>query len=139
METLAPRYACCNWFVSEKRKGSKGTGTWTQDENKRFEDALAWFDKETPDRWVMVAASVPGKTPWEVENHYLDLLDDVRQIESGRIPCPGYERSFSLGWERNHGSEGLKHGYRIGGKRSGGRAFHQERKKGVPWTEAEHK
>ncbi|XP_042389990.1 transcription factor DIVARICATA-like [Zingiber officinale] len=136
MEILTPRYACCNWYVTEKRKGSKGTGTWTQDENKRFEDALARFDKETPDRWVMVASSVPGKTPWEVENHYLDLVDDVRQIESGRIPCPGYDRSFSLEWEGNHGFEGLKHAHRIGGKR---RTSHQERKKGVPWTEAEHK
>ncbi|CAD5172509.1 unnamed protein product [Musa acuminata subsp. malaccensis] len=141
MEVLPPTTPCypgSSLFLGERRsRGWSGTGTWTPEENKRFEYALAKFDKETPDRWERVAASLPGKTPRDVESHYRNLLNDVKQIEAGRIPCPGYDSSsFSLDWES---FEVLKQSYCVGGRRSGARASDQERKKGVPWTEEEHK
>ncbi|CAL9046327.1 transcription factor DIVARICATA [Musa acuminata AAA Group] len=140
MEVLPPTTPCypgSSLFLGERRsRGWSGTGTWTPEENKRFEYALAKFDTETPDRWERVAASLPGKTPRDVESHYRDLLNDVKQIEAGRIPCPGYDSSFSLDWES---FEVLKQSYCVGGRRSGARASDQERKKGVPWTEEEHK
>ncbi|WOL16551.1 transcription factor DIVARICATA-like [Canna indica] len=142
MEVLPqqPCYPTSSLFLGEKMRGCSGTGNWTHEENKRFEDALALFDTDTPDRWVWVARSIPGKTPTEVESHYQHLLNDVKQIEAGRIPCPGYDySSFTLDWGRSYGFEGLKQAYCIGGKRSAARAPDQERKKGVPWTEEEHR
>ncbi|KAG1337753.1 transcription factor DIVARICATA [Cocos nucifera] len=137
MQVLTPRAPCfpnSSWLPGPKR-----TGNWTQEENKRFEDALAHFDGDTPDRWERVAAMIPGKSVRDIITHYRDLEDDVNDIEAGRIPCPGYtSSSFTLDWENSHGYEGFKPSYCVGGKRSGGRPD-QERKKGVPWTEEEHK
>ncbi|OVA06470.1 SANT/Myb domain [Macleaya cordata] len=119
-----------NWFLEE----SKNT-RWTHDENKLFESALAIHDKETPDRWQKIAAMIPGKTVMDVIKQYKELLDDVSHIEAGLIPIPGYTTSsFTLEWVNNH------RGFGSGGKRSSsGRPTDQERKKGVPWTEEEHR
>ncbi|XP_074574194.1 transcription factor DIVARICATA-like [Curcuma longa] len=117
----AARFYGPNWFVA--REGGGGW-SWTAEENKRFEDALAKFDGEAPDRWAKVASFVPGKTVGDVINHYRELVFDVSEIEAGRVPCPeGRRNSQWVG----------------GGKRSGARSSGHERKKGVPWTEEEHK
>lgn len=137
MEVLPPTtpyFPNSSWLLGPKRSGN-----WTQEENKLFEDALAHFDRDTPDRWEMVAAMIPGKSVQDIITHYKDLEDDVSKIEAGRIPFPGYSSSsFTLDWENSHGYEGSKPSYCVGAKRSGGR-LDQERKKGVPWTEEEHK
>ncbi|CAA6673231.1 unnamed protein product [Spirodela intermedia] len=75
---------------------------WTAKQNKQFERALAVFDKDTPDRWQKVAREVGGKSPDEVKRHYDDLIDDLRRIESGRVPVPNYRSSAS----RSGGSGG---------------------------------
>lgn len=67
-----------NWLFEES-KGSK----WTAEENKRFENALALFDKDTPDRWYNVAAMIPGKTVSDVIKQYQELEEDVSDIEAG--------------------------------------------------------
>ncbi|ONK76824.1 uncharacterized protein A4U43_C02F210 [Asparagus officinalis] len=132
MEVLSPAssyFTSSSWILGEKRSGS-----WTQQENKIFENALAHVDSKTPDRWERVAAMIPGKTVRDVVSHYKDLEADVNHIEAGLIPFPGYSSpSFVLDWEG--GFDGLKQ-KRPGG---GGRFSDQERKKGVPWTEEEHK
>ncbi|EHA8591229.1 transcription factor DIVARICATA [Cocos nucifera] len=141
MEVLPPTSPCfssSSWFLGQKKR----SGSWTQEENKRFEDALAHIDGDTPDRWEKVAAMIPGKSVWDIMSHYKDLEDDVSEIEAGRIPFPVYScspSSFTLDWANHHGYEGLRPAYCIpGGRRSGGRPD-QERKKGVPWSEEEHK
>ncbi|KAG7011712.1 Protein RADIALIS-like 1, partial [Cucurbita argyrosperma subsp. argyrosperma] len=63
-------------------------GTWTVKQNKAFEQALAVYDQDTPDRWLNVAKAVPGKTAEEVERHYALLVEDVKFIESGQVPFP---------------------------------------------------
>lgn len=68
---------------------------WTAKQNKQFERALAVYDKDTPDRWQKVAREVGGKSPDEVKRHYDDLIDDLRCIESGRVPVPNYRSSAS--------------------------------------------
>lgn len=124
-----------NWILGEQRSGS-----WTQRENKLFENALAHFDEDTPDRWERVAEMIPGKTVGDVMSHYQDLEEDVSCIEAGLIPFPGYSSSsFPSDWESDYGFDGLRQGFCIGGKRLGGRLTDHERKKGVPWTEEEHK
>ncbi|PON62807.1 GAMYB transcription factor [Trema orientale] len=125
-----------NWLLQD----SKGTN-WTAAENKLFENALAVYDKETPDRWHNVAAVIPGKTVEDVIKKYKELEFDVSNIEAGLIPIPGYTTStFTLDWVNGRGYDGFKQSYGLGGKRaSSTRPADQERKKGVPWTEEEHK
>ncbi|KAK4403352.1 Transcription factor DIVARICATA [Sesamum angolense] len=84
---------------------------WTKEENKKFESALAVFDEKTPNRWFKVAAMIPGKSVFDVINQYRELVADVSDIEAGLVPVPGKK----------------------------GRTCDQERKKGVPWTEDEHR
>ncbi|KAH8506009.1 hypothetical protein H0E87_013007 [Populus deltoides] len=125
-----------NWLFQE------GEGTkWTPEENKQFENALALYDKDTPDRWLKVAALIPGKTVDDVIKQYRELEEDVCDIEAGLIPIPGYNSdSFTLEWVSNQGYDRLKQFYSPGGKRgTATRPSEQERKKGVPWTEEEHR
>lgn len=139
MEILSPSSSYLsgsNWLLEESRSTK-----WTAAENKMFENALAIYDKDTPDRWQRVAAMIPGKTVRDVMRQYKELEDDVSSIEAGLIPIPGYNSTsspFTLEWGNGHGFDGFKQGYGPGGKRSG-RGSDQERKKGVPWTEEEHK
>ncbi|KAF2306360.1 hypothetical protein GH714_017040 [Hevea brasiliensis] len=113
------------------------------EENKQFENALALYDKDEPDRWHKVAAMIPGKTVGDVIKQYRELEEDVSDIEAGLIPIPGYSSSdaFTLEWvNNNQGYDAFKHYYTPGGKRTtAARSSEQERKKGVPWTEEEHR
>ncbi|XP_062190856.1 transcription factor DIVARICATA-like [Phragmites australis] len=142
MEVLPPmqHYASrSNWFLAAAR-------SWTSEENKQFERALAGVDLRCPD-WEKVARAIPGRTVGEVVSHFKNLEVDVQQIESGMVPFVyggGGANSFTLQWDGNggHGTGDFRHGYRFGGgcgKRHPGRTPEQERKKGVPWTEEEHK
>jgi Myb-like DNA-binding domain len=123
-----------SWFQTQRRSIA-----WTPEENKAFEDALARYDRDTPDRWEKVAKLI-NKSVVDVMTHYRDLEDDVSSIEAGLWPFPQYHNSssggFTLDWESSHG---FKSGYCVGGKRGGSRGAEQERKKGVPWTEDEHR
>ncbi|XP_031277790.1 transcription factor DIVARICATA-like [Pistacia vera] len=141
-EVISPSpYLSTNNWVLEDSKTTK----WTAQENKIFENALAIYDKDTPDRWHKVAAMIPGKTVVDVIKQYKELEADVSNIEAGLIPIPGYNNTnsspFTLEWVNNHNSyDGFKQSCGIGGKRSSSvRPAEQERKKGVPWTEEEHK
>nr|UPY89974.1 MYB transcription factor [Consolida ajacis] len=136
MEVVAPQSYChsSDWLVGK----SNITSEWTHEENKLFEDALAIYERETPDRWQNIAALIPGKTVHDVMNQYKELVNDVSDIEAGLVPIPGYAAaSFTLDMEKNGRFE---HSYETCGKRtSSARPPDQERKRGVPWTEQEHK
>ncbi|CAI9776477.1 unnamed protein product [Fraxinus pennsylvanica] len=139
MEILSPSsyFSNSTWLLEESRSTK-----WTPAENKAFENALALHDKDTPDRWQKVAEMVPGKTVGDVIRQYKVLEDDVSSIEAGLIPIPGYSTSlpFTLEWGGGRGFDGFDHAYVAGGKRSSSsRPNEQERKKGVPWTEEEHR
>ncbi|CAL9752009.1 unnamed protein product [Musa acuminata subsp. burmannicoides] len=66
------------------------TSSWTEEQNKMFEDALAKYDKDTPDRWNKVARAVRGKTVEEVKRHYELLVEDIGRIENGHMPYGKY-------------------------------------------------
>lgn len=139
------------WLIPETMMNTSSAAAtkWTASENKLFENALAVYDKDTPDRWVKVAAMIPGKTVADVIKQYRELEEDVCNIEAGLVPIPGYynnsntnkattSHQFTLDWVSSSGFDAFKS---HGGKRSSssGRPPEQERKKGVPWTEEEHK
>ncbi|CAL0322916.1 unnamed protein product [Lupinus luteus] len=69
------------------------SGSWSAKDNKAFERALAVYDKDTPDRWYNVANAVGGKTAEEVKRHYDLLVQDIKYIESGKVPFPKYKKS----------------------------------------------
>ncbi|RAL37324.1 unnamed protein product [Cuscuta campestris] len=138
MEILSPAAAASSspylansiWVLEETK--------WTAAENKAFESALALYDSDTPDRWRKVAAMVPGKTVTDVMRQYKELEDDICSIEAGHmdpVPFPA-----PLEWSRAGPFDARTQFLGAGGKRSPShRPPEQERKKGIPWTEEEHK
>ncbi|XP_073311377.1 transcription factor DIVARICATA-like [Primulina huaijiensis] len=127
LNSAASYFGNSNWLL-EDNMGAK----WTPAENKMFENALALFDKDTPDRWRNVAAMIPGKTVEDVMKQYRDLVEDVSDIEAGLVPVPGYRNdSLTSDWESKY--------CQIGKRSSSIRTSEQERKRGVPWTEEEHR
>jgi hypothetical protein len=128
METLNPSWymSNSNWFTQ--------TTEWTREENKEFEIALAIFDEHEPDRWLKVAAMIPGKTVNDVIKQYKKLEEDVCDIEAGRVPVPGYlSSSFTSELVDNSTFDAYrKRPLNI-------KSADQQRKKGVPWTEEEHR
>lgn len=128
METLCPTSLVSNssWLMHQGHSTK-----WTKEENKKFESALAIFDEKTPNRWFKVAAMIPGKSVYDVINQYKELVADVSDIEAGLVPIPGYlASSFTLELADHRGFDVY---------RKRGRTCDQERKKGVPWTEEEHR
>ncbi|XP_061362874.1 transcription factor DIVARICATA-like [Gastrolobium bilobum] len=94
---------------------------WTREQDTAFEDALVIFpeDLPEPERWEKLAALVPGKSPAEVREHYRVLVHDLMEIEAGRVPLPLYSDDLSPVQVKNNSGT--------------------HRKKGVAWTEEEHK
>ncbi|KAK4360251.1 hypothetical protein RND71_019203 [Anisodus tanguticus] len=115
---------------------------WSREQDKAFENALATYPEGSDDWWEKIAADVPGKTLEEVKHHYDLLLDDVSRIESGCVPLPCYNSSSdSL---TSHGGDegtGKKSGNLNGESNHGGKSSRadQERRKGIAWTEDEHR
>ncbi|XVE59599.1 hypothetical protein DITRI_Ditri05aG0058800 [Diplodiscus trichospermus] len=106
------------------------SASWSWHQDKLFEQALVMFpdDEESADRWEKIAAQVPGKSAMEVRKHYEDLEYDVMEIESGRVQLPSYEGEFeSASWVNESGES------------KGKKERESERRKGVPWTEEEHR
>ncbi|KAL3838387.1 hypothetical protein ACJIZ3_022978 [Penstemon smallii] len=130
METLCPTSLVSDsgWFIQQGHRT-----TWTKEENKAFESALAIYDEKTPNRWYRVASMIPGKSVYDVMNQYRELVSDVSDIEAGLVPIPGYlSSSFTLETEEEN------RGFDVYRKR-GRITCDQERRKGVPWTEEEHR
>lgn len=139
---------------------------WTREDDKLFENALAAAAAALPPEesgdggawWEMISARVPGKRAAEVRRHYEVLLEDVKAIEAGRVPVPRYAGEEAApsgsgspsGKERHrrdsngggHGSADRNRGALENGGVVQGKSCpkaEQERRKGIPWTEEEHR
>ncbi|XXG60114.1 hypothetical protein AAC387_Pa04g2091 [Persea americana] len=129
---------------------------WTKAEDKLFETALAIYGEDTPDRWKKIAKELPGKTPRQVEEHYRLLVEDVENIESGRVPIPEYQdedrggmkvlEKKEKGKEKVHDSNDVKEKeYSVEAKLAAEEEEEEEEKefkrsgKGISWTEHEHR
>ncbi|KAJ0266412.1 hypothetical protein HA466_0004260 [Hirschfeldia incana] len=98
---------------------------WTRSEDKMFEHALVIFPEGSPNRWEIIAGQLQKSTD-EVREHYEALVHDVIEIDSGRVHVPDYVDD-SAGWDlTGQITFGAKHG-------------ENERKRGTPWSESEHK
>ncbi|XP_010521505.1 PREDICTED: transcription factor DIVARICATA-like [Tarenaya hassleriana] len=119
-----------------------GSSTWSREDDIAFENALVTHLDETEDRWEKIAADVPGKTPDQIKEHYELLVEDINKIESGCVPLPTYSSpEGSNGHAGEEGGTGKKGGGSHGGDSNhGGKSKpEQERRKGIAWTEDEHR
>ncbi|XP_027367018.1 transcription factor DIVARICATA-like [Abrus precatorius] len=108
---------------------------WTRYHDKLFERALLIVPEDQPDRWEKIAEQVPGKSAAEVREHYEALVHDVFEIDSGRVEVPSYvdDSAVSSGGVSSWDSSNQ---ISFGSKPRHG---DNERKKGTPWTEEEHR
>ncbi|XP_058087636.1 transcription factor SRM1-like [Magnolia sinica] len=112
---------------------------WSRGQDKQFEQALVVIPEGTPDRWTKIAAQVPGKSLWEVREHYEALVHDVSEIDSGRVEVPSYAGELvDSDWVDSDLDRSGQSQISFGGGK-GKTSEVTERKKGVPWTEEEHK
>ncbi|KAA8541170.1 hypothetical protein F0562_025223 [Nyssa sinensis] len=132
---------------------------WSREEEKAFENAIAlhWAE-DSKEQWEKIASMVPSKTIEELKQHYQLLVEDVSAIEAGDIPLPNYigEEASSSSTKDHHSFSGLttpdkrsncSFGSRFSGLAhdstgqgaKGGSRSDQERRKGIPWTEEEHR
>lgn len=130
---------------------------WSREEEKAFENAIAihWIDEESEVQWEKIASMVPGKSLEELKQHYQLLVEDVSAIEAGNVQLPDYigeeptsstksSQGFSGATDKRSncaygsGFVGLGHDSSGHGGKGGSRSD-QERKKGIPWTEEEHR
>ncbi|GAV67168.1 Myb_DNA-binding domain-containing protein [Cephalotus follicularis] len=108
---------------------------WTRFEDKLFEQALVMFPEDLPDRWQKIAERVAGKSVTEVRDHYGALVHDVLEIDSGRVEIPAYaDDSVDMSWDLTSQSQN-----QISFGPSKPKHAEAERKKGIPWSEEEHK
>ncbi|QDZ18756.1 transcription factor SRM1-like protein [Chloropicon primus] len=104
---------------------------WSPQEDKVFERVLSEkFGERLQDILEEISKQIETKDMEAVRRRYEQLEEDIKNIEAGRVPLPNYADSGSVATS----------GSRKGGKGSNGKKDqHSERKKGIPWTEEEHR
>lgn len=142
---------------------------WTPAEDKIFEEALVDWDEQDEGFWDMLVKKLPGKTTDDLRAHYDILVEDIHGIESGSIMLPGYDANGSYVYPKPEmvkvdeslsleGVDGIsspagRRANSSGSKGQGqqgvasqqqpqqshGKSSEQERRKGIPWTEEEHR
>ncbi|KAK4374633.1 hypothetical protein RND71_005310 [Anisodus tanguticus] len=96
---------------------------------------LPYTIDDSKEQWENIALMVPSKTIEELKKHYQLLVDDVTAIEYGYVPIPNYTvEENSHGYSRVLGADWQSNGNELPGT-----AQYQERRKGTPWTEEEHR
>ncbi|XP_019420466.1 PREDICTED: transcription factor DIVARICATA-like [Lupinus angustifolius] len=116
---------------------------WSWEQDKAFESALVNHPEDAPDRWEKIATDVPGKTIEEIKQHYELLVEDINQIESCCVPLPSYNSSSDGSPSHASSVEGAgEKGGRLNSDSNHGTKTSRsdlERRKGIAWTEDEHR
>jgi SHAQKYF class myb-like DNA-binding protein len=161
------------------------TDHWSVEEEKLFENSLARLGDMDDPFAAFTAALIPGKNVLGLKRRFNLLQEDVKNIESGRVPLPHYENvktalaGANIQWStgqpglNGHGPVELASlsndsslhaapvslangtvanaGVKIAAVSKNGSAktaapvgangktSEQERRKGIPWTEEEHR
>ncbi|KAI6698419.1 hypothetical protein NL676_018538 [Syzygium grande] len=113
-----------------------------EDEVEEEEGKEQWTKKHLGRWWKQNREGFAGKTVSDVTKQYRESKEDVSDIEARIFPILGYgSNSFTSEWiNSNNGCDGLKQLDSTLGKRgTSTKPSDQERKKGVPWTEEEHR
>ncbi|XP_020242005.1 transcription factor SRM1-like [Asparagus officinalis] len=108
-------------------EAEEGGDVWNWDMNKKFENAFATYCNGISDHWDRIAKEL-GVDVEDVKKHYRLLVEDIDAIEDDRVPLPSYldDEVAEAGAHGKKGGDGK------------GRA-EQERRKGIAWTEEEHR
>ncbi|GER34130.1 duplicated homeodomain-like superfamily protein [Striga asiatica] len=131
--------------------------------------AMYWSSCNSDEqKWRQIGCMVPGKSIHELKHHYELLVDDVAAIEAGTVSLPNYTASQPPYSHKEHYSENNNNNNNnnrpsfvssknnsfpalvsgdcgavstSGGQSSKGGSSRsdQERRKGIPWTEEEHR
>ncbi|KAL1810734.1 hypothetical protein DCAR_0622823 [Daucus carota subsp. sativus] len=144
-----------------------GSEMWSREEEKCFENAIAmhWIE-DSKEQWDKIATMVPTKSVEQLHEHYKLLVEDVNAIEAGLVPLPKYAgeeeaaaaaAAVSSSSTKSNHQQGLMNatakrsscnfssGFSAFGGDStclgskGSSRLEQERRKGIPWTEEEHR
>ena len=67
---------------------SSSRAQWTKKQDKLFEQALAVYDKDTPDWGHNIARAVGGKSAEEVRRYYELLEEVVKRMEAASALPP---------------------------------------------------
>lgn len=106
---------------------------WTRAEDKLFETALVVYSEGTPDRWSAIAEQLPGRSAAEAWERYQALVHDCDMIERGMVELPECWGEYEDGGDLDGSDGGAE------GNQPTARTRREERKRGVPWTEEEHR
>lgn len=120
---------------------------WSWEQDKAFETALVLNPEGSIDRWEKIAKAVPGKTVDEIKHHYDLLVEDINSIEAGLVPLPNYistsegstDHAGEGGTSKKGGGVHLGHFQSDSNHGSKSSRSDQERRKGIAWTEDEHR
>jgi len=117
--------------MGTERGPAMNNNWWSAQEDKIFEKILSEkFGARLQDILEEVAKQISTKNIEAVRRRYEQLEEDIKNIEAGRVPLPNYGDSGNV----------TSNNSRKGGKGANGkRDQHSERKKGIPWTEEEHR
>ncbi|KAI3987339.1 hypothetical protein MKX01_003089 [Papaver californicum] len=130
-----------NIYDNQFQSQFQSSYSWTRQQDKLFERAIVLFPNENdPHRWQNIANYVPGKTASEVYQHYQVLVRDIKDIEEGRVELPSYYDDVDdnkVVWETE--SSPPLPGTMNCSNNNKTKQTESERKKGVPWTEEEHR
>lgn len=137
-----------------RMSGGWSGGGWSREEEKEFENGIAmhWNEECKEQSWTKIASMVPTKSILELKHHYMLLLEDVAAIEAGNVPLPNYNTNIATASSSSY----KDHPFHQKDKpfsnssfspvepsagKGGGSASRseQERRKGIPWTEEEHR
>nr|QBF29474.1 Myb transcription factor M5 [Crocus sativus] len=103
---------------------------WSWMEDKIFENGLLRFPEQVPNRWHLIALELPGKRAEDVYQHYQQLVRDIEAIDSGTVDLPNY---YDDDDDDDVDAEGE------GFSTFKAKPKREERKRGTPWTEDEHR
>ena len=103
---------------------------WGGDEDRFFERLLAEH-YQSAQRFHIIASHLPNKDPGACQRRYNLLEADVKSIEAGRVPLPNYS-AVEAKVAASGGGSGR-------GRVPGAAKPETERRKGIPWTEEEHR
>ncbi|WZZ22812.1 hypothetical protein YC2023_124199 [Brassica napus] len=117
--------------VEEVSDGS----AWSREDDIAFERALANHTDESEEKWEKIAADVPGKSVDQIKEHYELLVEDVDRIESGCVPLPSYRSPLDDAGDDGGSSKRGGNSHDQGSKAKAD----QERRKGIAWSEDEHR
>ena len=137
---------------SDAPNNAEDSYIWTRHQENLFENAWSVHDLDILERWENIAALVPGNDACAVKRHYEFLgggceehwftnyksLPAYPKSVENRLDCSAessYVKNGVVGDGSSNGSSGSSGGGKVGNSK----ASEQERKKGIPWTEEEHR